>query len=93
MSTTIIADIPLWLKLTAVAWPIVIGLGSILVAEGAAKSATHTTLSATVQRVDTLEENGSPVVRERLARIEESQRNQTRTLERMEKKLDYAIER
>ena len=82
-------DIPRPMKVLQVFWPVV-----AFALIGGTYAVTAMAQSTEIERrVDTLETEGSPVVRERLARMEERQIAQDRTLERMEKKLDNALTR
>jgi hypothetical protein len=80
-------DIPRPLKVLQVFWPVVAFaiMGGTYAVAALAKSGDQE------RRIEALETEGSPAVRERLARIEQSQLNTEQTVDRMEKKLDTAL--
>lgn len=84
MATAPSTDIPRSLKMLQVFWPIALAglLGGAAVVQASAQ------VEEVQRRVNDLETNGTPVIRERLARMETAQAIQTQTLDRMEKKLD-----
>lgn len=88
-----LSDIPFWLKVAVAVWPLAIGGGAILTAEGAARSEVKASLNGQERRLTTIETQGSPVVRERLARIEQNQINQKETLDDINRKLDDLVAR
>jgi hypothetical protein len=87
-TTTIPSEyIPRWIKVAAIVWPIVVGLMTATFASAQASSA----LDHTINRVEIIETQGSPAVRERLARIEQALINSNQTLVRVENKLDTVL--
>lgn len=77
-------DIPRPVKLLGVFWPVALAALSI----GAIGVRADAQIDAVDARVTTIETEGAPVTRERLARIEQQQLANSRQLDRMEQKLD-----
>lgn len=73
-------DVPRGLKLLQIFWPI----GLAFLVGGASIVQAGSQVEQVERRVTEIETNGSPVVRERLARIEEAQKAQGRQLDRIE---------
>ncbi len=85
MNTT--EDIPRPLKVLQVFWPIV-----AMAMVGGTYAVTAMAQADNVSdRVSELEQNGTPVIRERMARMETFQVTQGKQLDRIEGKLDEAL--
>lgn len=80
-------DIPRPYKVLQVFWPIV----AMALVGGTYAVTAMAQADNMSDRVSELEQNGTPIVRERLARIETSQSAQGKQLERIEDKLDEVL--
>lgn len=76
-------DIPRPLRILSIAWPI----GLSLLIGGATMVRATTQIDGLAEQVTELKQNGSPIVRERLARIEAKQDGQIERLKRIEETL------